>query len=122
MSKPEIEVTFDERQSPPPASGTPVRQLQGLIRTVATEPTGTPRSFFEQFVIFDGALWFYDTLENTWQSASGGGGGTITVQSTDNDHGGGNVLTTVLNVHTINVTAGLFLRDNGDGTVDIGID
>jgi hypothetical protein len=66
MSKPEIEVTFDEHQTPQPAAQPRVRQISGLIETVDTEPTGVPRSFAEQFKIFDGALWYYDGKNNVW--------------------------------------------------------
>ncbi len=71
MSDPEIKLNFPEQNIPGPGPSVPLPQITRLIKTVTTEPTGTPRSFFEQFRIYSGALWFYDTVTNLWQSASG---------------------------------------------------
>jgi hypothetical protein len=73
-NRPAVSLNFADQKSVTLPPGTPVRALQGMVKTVEAEPTGTPRSFFEQFRIFDGALWFYDTVTNLWQAASGGGG------------------------------------------------
>ena len=116
MSKPEVEVSFEERQSPPPPSGTPIRTLQGMVKTVDAEPTGTPRSFFEQFKIFDNALWFYDTVANLWQSASTAVSFVLTVLNTDPDP-----VFDVSPVDTINFTGALETTDNGGGNVEVHV-
>lgn len=48
-----------------------LENLFGLIRTVDTAPTHTPRNLFEQFIIYtNGAtyrLYLYDTTNNAWR-------------------------------------------------------
>jgi hypothetical protein len=71
MSKSEIEVKFEERQSATPRPSTPLPSISQLIKSALTEPSGVPRSFFEQFVIYNGQLWFYDTSDAAWHSSGG---------------------------------------------------
>jgi hypothetical protein len=74
MSKPEIEVKFNEQNPAQPPIPPRVPQVTGMIKTVDEEPTGTPRSFFEQFRIFDNILYWYDTEARGWFNTGGGGG------------------------------------------------
>lgn len=49
-----------------------IRNLEGLIRTVAAVPTWTPTNFFDQIVLYDNAgtysLYIYETTSGTWVS------------------------------------------------------
>lgn len=89
MSKPEISLKFAEQKPPAPPAPPRIPQITGMVATDATEPTGTPRSFFEQFRIFDGALWFYDTVTDLWQTASAAASSTfLALTDTPDDYSG----------------------------------
>jgi hypothetical protein len=69
MNKPQVQLDYQEPE-PGKGNGTPLPSVLGLIKTVDAEPTGTPRSFFEQFRIYNNALYWYNTITNAWQTFS----------------------------------------------------
>lgn len=60
-------MSFKETQLPRP-NETDIRNISGLIQTTTEEPTGRPRNFYQQFRIYDGKFWWYDTIDNAWHS------------------------------------------------------
>lgn len=43
----------------------------GSFQTVTSAPTGVPKTVYGQFQIYDGALYYYDFVNNVWRSSSG---------------------------------------------------
>jgi hypothetical protein len=70
---PHVKMDFNEQKLPTTAQ-TDVRNIDSLIPGTTDAPTGVPKTFWQQFRIVSGVLWFYDTIANAWQSAGGGGG------------------------------------------------
>lgn len=65
----EIEIKFNE--IPSPQNNTiRIEDIWGVIKTIDTEPTYTPRKLNEQFVIYtNGAtlrFYWYDITNNVW--------------------------------------------------------
>lgn len=52
-----------------------IEDLWGMVKTVSTAPTWTPRKFSEQFAIYSNSttyrFYWYDTTNNAWRYASG---------------------------------------------------
>lgn len=46
-----------------------LNNLFGTIDTVSSSPTAIPTSFYEQFKIYLGQLWFYDFTTGLWDSS-----------------------------------------------------
>lgn len=69
--KNKTEVNIEHKPfEPEMVTSTNVKDLTGLIKTVSVVPTRTPRSFFEQVVLYvngtTARLYVYDTVGNTW--------------------------------------------------------
>lgn len=45
--------------------------IQGFIDVLSSDPTFTPRNFFDSLKIFSNKLYFYDHKNNAWQNSSG---------------------------------------------------
>jgi hypothetical protein len=86
MMKPHVQLTYEEPQLPAPSTND-VQQIEGLIQATAQAPTGRPRSFWEQFRIYAGQFWFYNTIANAWQTAGGGTAAGSDTQIQFNDSG-----------------------------------
>lgn len=53
----------------------------GSIQSTVTEPTYTPKNIYDQFVIYNGTLYFYDFEKKTWYNTSSLKYSNITVPS-----------------------------------------
>lgn len=58
----------------PQSQDTDIRSISGLVQSSLETPTGRPRTFFQQFRIVSGALYYYDAVLNAWFGTGAGGG------------------------------------------------